>query len=116
MSSEQASCGYIFSSLTDDPDMAELVAMFVDEIPDRMASLKDSFMTGRLDVLRRTAHQLKGAAGSYGFDIVTKWAAQLKANIRDEASEELVRDALHELISVCKRMRCGAEVGAAPIR
>ena len=57
----------LYSSLGADPDLAELVAMFVDEIAGRVGRMRDCLDAGDTDGLRRAAHQLKGAAGSYGF-------------------------------------------------
>ena len=57
--------------------------------------------------MARTAHQLKGAAGSYGFDAVTPYAARLEALLREAGQEEAVLAALDELLGVCRRVRCG---------
>jgi HPt (histidine-containing phosphotransfer) domain-containing protein len=55
------------SSLAGDPDMAELVDMFLEELPQRLTVLTTAVDAGDIETLRRLAHQLKGAAGGYGF-------------------------------------------------
>ncbi|MDP6554248.1 MAG: Hpt domain-containing protein [Pirellulaceae bacterium] len=51
----------------------ELVEMYVDEMPDRIAALERAFDSGDMEGLQRAAHQMKGAAGSYGFDHWRLW-------------------------------------------
>lgn len=97
-----------FSSLGDDPDLAEVVQDFVDEMPERVAVFENAFASGDLEALRRAAHQLKGAAGSYGFDQLTPYAASVEELVRDSASDEAIRASLDELSGVCQRLRGGA--------
>jgi HPt (histidine-containing phosphotransfer) domain-containing protein len=70
-------CDAEYSTLGTDPDLHELVEEYVNEMPDRMAALGAAFKSGDLELLRRNAHQMKGAAGSYGFGQVTPYAAAL---------------------------------------
>jgi HPt (histidine-containing phosphotransfer) domain-containing protein len=79
--------------------------MFVDEMPDRIAALTDQMAGGDMEGLRQTAHQLKGAAGSYGFEPITPCAAQLEQAIRDRESLERIREATEELVDLCSRIR-----------
>ena len=64
-------------------------------------------MTDR-ESLRRTAHQMKGAAGSYGFDPLTDAAAELESAVRENQPRERIQNALEELIGRCRRIRAGA--------
>ncbi len=97
----------LYSRLGGDPDLGELVVLFVDEMPSRMATLSEYFKGGDLEGLRRITHQLKGAAGSYGFDMITPAATRLEAAIRDEEPIAQVRAALEELLTLCNRVRAG---------
>ena len=60
----------IKSTLSNDPDMIELIQMYVEEMPERIAELERSWQGTRLDELTRFAHQLKGASAGYGFEQV----------------------------------------------
>lgn len=95
----------IFSTLADDPDLGPLVEMYVSEMPDRMATLLRRFSSGDLSGLATTAHQIKGAAGSHGFDQVTPFAARLEVVAREKRPEHEVRAALDALVDVCRRLR-----------
>ena len=97
----------LYSSLAADPDLGELVEMFVDEMPNRIAAMSEQMGTSELDKLRRTAHQIKGAAGSYGFDQITPHAMRLEYALRGGEPEERIHEALDELIDVCRRARAG---------
>ena len=68
--------GYVYSRLAGDPDLGEIVDLFVEEMPERVATLLDQLQAQDWEGLRRTAHQLKGAAGSYGFDMISPCAGR----------------------------------------
>ena len=98
----------LFSSFGSDPDLGELVEMFVDEMPDRIATLSEQLDMSDWDNVRRSAHQLKGAAGSYGFSSITPYAAQLESAVDEGQPEEQIRDVVDELIGLCRRIRAGS--------
>ncbi len=97
----------IHSSMADDPDFGELVDMYVEEMPDRIAVLEESLGSGDMELLQRTAHQMKGAAGSYGFDQLTPYAAAVEAQARDGEPEENLQKTVQELLDVCRLVRAG---------
>lgn len=98
----------IYSSFGNDPDLGELVQMFVAEMPDRIAVFEQTSARGDREGLRRAAHQMKGAAGSYGFDQLTSLAATLESALLADEREEQVLNALRELIGLCRQVRSGA--------
>lgn len=97
----------IYSTLNDDEDLLDLVDLFVSEIPQRTAKLVELMSQRDIEELGRFAHQLKGAAGSYGFDVVTPYAARLEQAARSGESIEEVQAALTEVVEVCGRLRAG---------
>ena len=88
-------------------DLAELVDWFVAEVPDRIASLRHAFDAHDLAELGRLAHQIKGAAGSYGYSAVTPIAARLESAAKSAEPEDQIRTALEELTAICSRLRSG---------
>ena len=98
----------LYSTFGGDPDFGELVELFVNEMPRRLATLEQAFATGDQEELRRVAHQIRGAAGSYGFHQVTPFAARLEAALVDKQPEAEIHAAFEELIQVCHRLRAGA--------
>lgn len=107
--SPPSACGEpIYSQLAGDPDLVDLVAMFVDEIPLRMAGLRECFQAGDREQLGTLAHQLKGASGSYGFEPLSPLAARLETAARQNEPEEAMRQALEALIEMSARLRADA--------
>lgn len=97
----------VYSDLGGDPDLGELVEMFVDEMEDRIQSLRGAFDAGDLDKLRTLAHQLKGAAGSYGFGTITDAAFAVESSVRRQLSTPQIEHELESLLSLCRRARAG---------
>jgi len=98
---------YIYSRLGGDPDLGDIVGMFVEELPKRVAALLDHLSKGDWEGLQRGAHQIKGAAGSYGFDSISPVAGRLESAVRNGEPEEQIRTAIAELSDLCGRVRCG---------
>ncbi|HRJ49439.1 MAG: Hpt domain-containing protein [Phycisphaeraceae bacterium] len=106
---------FIVSEFADDPDMRELVAMFLDEMPDRIGMIEAASREGRVGDLRRLAHQLKGAAGGYGFGVVGEAAGRLEEALTAEASGSepsadlvAIRAQVEELLDMCRSVRARA--------
>ncbi len=97
---------FIYSTLADS-DLGELIEMFVQEMPERTNALESQARDRDWQQLTKTAHQLKGAAGSYGFKVITLSAAQLESALKDGRQEEEILSALDELLDLCRRMRSG---------
>jgi HPt (histidine-containing phosphotransfer) domain-containing protein len=97
----------IISALANDPVLSELVEMYVAEMPDRIADLERVFAGGDRERVRFIAHQIKGAAGSYGFDCLTKAAASLESALRADRPMEEIQRLLDELLKLCRRLSAG---------
>jgi histidine phosphotransfer protein HptB len=98
----------VYSALSEDPDLAELVDLFVRDVPDRVAALEAALDTRNWDAVRVLAHQLKGAAGSYGFPELTRRARTLESAVREGAGELALREAMESLWAISLRLRGGA--------
>jgi len=98
----------LYSTLAADPDLGEIIEMFVEEMPDRVSNLLGLLQESDWEGLRRAAHQLRGAAGSYGFDPITPSASRVEVAIRQDEPEETVRQAVAELVDLCSRVRAGS--------
>lgn len=100
----------IVSQFAADPDMVELVQMFVDEMPQRVRTIQDQWQSHSFTDLRRTAHQIKGASGGYGFPLVGQVAAKLEQALTGVLDRKTAEDlaALQQqvdaLVSVCNRV------------
>jgi len=87
--------------------LAELVELFVEEMPGRVQNFTTLLERAEWEELRRAAHQLKGAAGSYGFDAISPVAAVLEDKIRAGYPEHEICQAVEELCDICQHARAG---------
>lgn len=97
----------LYSELANDPDLGELVESFVSALPRRLESLKTGLLEDDLDAVARSAHQLKGAAGGYGFPSISDAAREVEHVVRNKSDRTVIQDAV-EMLSV----RCQAAVRA----
>lgn len=104
----------VVSELAGDPDMAELVELFVAEMPARLSALENAWATGKADAVSRLAHQLRGAAAGYGFPVIGRSAERLELDLKQLASAApdpdlaRVKAQFEELIDLCARVRPAA--------
>lgn len=94
------------SAQTTDPEFAELVEYFLDELPNRIRELEDASDSADLSQLRLYAHRLKGCASGFGFPEVGSRAAQIESSI-DRSSGvdteiESIRSEVGELTALCR--------------
>ncbi|WP_337169851.1 ATP-binding protein [Gemmatimonas aurantiaca] len=106
----------LHSEMTGDPDLAPLVARFADALPQRVATIADALQEGRLDRAAHAAHQLKGAAGSYGYPAVSDLARKLERQLEQQIGQTTTNDGstgcestLEQLQHLALAARRGAE-------
>jgi HPt (histidine-containing phosphotransfer) domain-containing protein len=62
-----------------EPDvLSEVLRLFLDEVPPRIARLCNAWETGNIQELQRTAHSLKGSAGNVGAHGMAEVCKQLE--------------------------------------
>lgn len=98
------------SEFADDPEMRELVDLFVGELPERMAAVREAFGAGDAESLRRLAHQLKGAGSGYGFGPISAAAGELERSVQvlggmgSAPALEAVAAEVDALLATCQRV------------
>lgn len=92
----------IVSDVGEDPDMVEIVVQFVKGLKTHAENLRKAQQDGDRETIRRVAHQLKGAAGGYGFPSITAAAAKLEDRARDGAP---LAQAVAEVVDLCLRAK-----------
>ena len=73
------------STMQCESSLHELLVKFIARLPQRVANLHDLVRQQNFDELRRAVHQLKGAAGGYGFPQLTDAATRAEQKISPEA-------------------------------
>ncbi len=98
----------IISDLSGDSDLIDIIEEFVDELPLRVSAMTEAMNEQNFEELRRLAHQLKGAAGGYGFPCITDSALQVEHGIdlndTNAMTQKLEKD-LEALAELCRRAR-----------
>jgi HPt (histidine-containing phosphotransfer) domain-containing protein len=98
----------IRSEFSDEPEMRELIEQFAGEMPGRVVAIRRAWEGGKTEALRRLAHQLKGAAGGYGFSVVGDTAAELEDQLcAEEPALDEVRALVASLVDLCERVKAG---------
>ena len=95
----------IISSFASDPAMADLIEMFVEELPDRAAAIQNAAQESNYRVIRNLAHQLTGSGGSCGFQTLTDAAGQVERLAANEGDLDQLNQAVRELCRICLRAR-----------
>lgn len=108
----------LLSVFEHDPEIGEIVALFVSEMPERCDELRGAVAAGDLGQAIRIAHQLKGAAGGYGFEALGAVAASSEQSLlalRDsgETTSDALRVAVTPLLDACGRVRLSTAQTAA---
>ena len=103
----------LVSQYAADPEMAELVQLFISELPVRINALEAAWTEARLADLKRMAHQLKGSCGGYGFPSIGAAAEALETGLRaipgtdSQAALDGLAAEFRELVELCSRAARG---------
>jgi len=101
----------LYSEMHDDPEFQELIGSFVRDLPPRIAQLEQSRASDDTAALGRCAHQLKGAAGGYGYPSISAAAREVEQDVVRGASASDIDAALAVLVARC---RAAVQALAAP--
>ena len=85
--------------------MAPIIARFVAALPTRVHALRAELWVAGSATLPRLVHQLKGAAGGYGFPAISSAAANVEQVLVANGSPDELASALDELDALCRRVR-----------
>lgn len=83
--------------------MIDLVEEFVNELPQRLSSLQRAFESQQIEEVRSLAHQLKGAGGGHGYQILTEKAGILEKQAVD-GDLEAIKSGIEDLVQVIARV------------
>ncbi|MBH24928.1 MAG: hypothetical protein CMH57_10835 [Myxococcales bacterium] len=94
------------SQYASDPDMDELIDMFVARLPIQIHSMRESLKGDVHPDFVQSVHQLKGTGALVGFDPISQSAAIIQREYREVGrSPAELRDEIERLILLCRRAR-----------
>jgi signal transduction histidine kinase/FixJ family two-component response regulator/HPt (histidine-containing phosphotransfer) domain-containing protein len=99
---ELAVSGPLVSEFANDADMVEIIGIFVGGMPARAALLREASVHGDRAMLERLAHQLRGAAGGFGFAPISAEAERLELASKSGDTAMLERH-VAALVELCSR-------------
>jgi diguanylate cyclase (GGDEF)-like protein/PAS domain S-box-containing protein len=102
----------LVSEFANDPDIGDLVESFVAGLPAQMRTINDALERGDRGMVVHFTHQLKGAAGGYGFPSITLAAGRLEQFAKTDG--ELSADLLVELNQLCASTQRSPAVQSLP--
>ena len=111
----------LLSEFAGDEEMLEMLETFVNSLVDRIELIDKLFTNQEWTKLKDMGHQLKGAAGGYGFPAITELAAQVERLSQQAADSELdnendsinqLKSCVDGLIYTCRRAILGGTIDA----
>lgn len=97
----------LISDFADDPDMLEIIEMFVDGLSERIDSILTAFEDRNFTSVSGIAHQLKGASGGYGYPSLSELAFEVEQLAKRNAEDGQMEAALTVLVAECRRAIVG---------
>jgi CheY-like chemotaxis protein/HPt (histidine-containing phosphotransfer) domain-containing protein len=97
------------SIYADKPVIARVLPSFVGCLNDRVHEMNAALAGGEFEELRRFAHQLKGAGGSYGYPSISTAALALETDAREKRAEA-AKASLAKLAALCQAAVRGFEI------
>ncbi len=102
----------LYSAFAGDPDLADILPQFIDGLPETARKLDSAAARNDAATLSRLVHQLKGAAGGYGFPTITAQAKVVEDAIRLGIPQAELTLAVQELLRLCSSARTGSPATA----
>ena len=104
--------GPLVSTYADDPDVADILEGFIEGLDKQLSDMGNALSDDRFDDLKRFAHRLKGAGGSYGYPSLTD-----VCKILEDAAAAKDRDAaknmLEKVADLCRAIKEGYQTTVA---
>jgi HPt (histidine-containing phosphotransfer) domain-containing protein len=99
----------LLSTFVEEPAIAEILPIFLQNLPSYLRRIEDAIAVGDLDVAARTCHDLKGAAGGYGYPSISALASTIEVSMRVGDFGGKVKEQLELLRELCQRAAKGLE-------
>ncbi|MHC4876921.1 MAG: ATP-binding protein [Planctomycetota bacterium] len=97
----------LLSDFADDAEMMEIIEPFVLGLDERVGSMREAVNAHDYESLSCTAHQLKGAAGGYGFPSISDAARVVEVGAKTKETVGVLAEAVSTVASLCRGARLG---------
>lgn len=100
------------STYADDPAIAEILPLFLNNVPKYLGDLEARLEHQDWAGAARVCHDLKGTAGGYGYPDIGAATLRLETELKGGCQPALVQSYLHEVRTLCLRARLGVAPAA----
>ena len=100
------------SLLEEEPELFDLVAQFVERLPQQLAGIGLALDEQNWPALKQEVHDLKGLGSSFGFPIISAIAGQIEDQLKLQRYDN-ISPLLDELNSICQRITLIDNPGSA---
>ncbi|HWP40947.1 MAG TPA: ATP-binding protein, partial [Tepidisphaeraceae bacterium] len=108
--------GMLVSSLEGNERFREVLERFVSRLPQRIDQITRLMQQRDLEELARAVHQMKGAAGGYGFAPISEAAWRAEQCIKASGSLEEIAAEVQKLVRLVRRVKGFADPEPTPDR
>lgn len=91
------------SEFEDDPIIGPVLNIFLESIPERMATLDRAVEAASREDITKIAHQLRGSAGAFGFSGITVAAGKLEDAVITGQNLQKIKDLAKALMALTNR-------------
>jgi len=100
-------CEPLLSDFADDEEMMEIIEPFVSGLDERVATMQQALASSDYEALSCVAHQLKGAAGGYGYPSISDAAKVLELGAKSREPVSSLEAPLARVVALCAAARVG---------
>ncbi len=93
----------ITSNLLGDVHLQPVIDVFMEELPELVTQISDACQELDFELLKKLTHQLKGASGSAGFMVLSKYLSNVEVMLANKEIEN-TKKAIDELGDFCKKI------------
>ena len=93
----------ITSVLADDQNLKPVIDVFIEELPEMVTKIARASQEMDFELLKGLAHQLKGASGSAGFAVLSKYVGSMENLLADKEIEK-IKKTIDQLGEFCKKV------------
>ena len=101
---ETTAASALVSTMQEEPAVQKLLARFIARLPDRVALLQSLTRQQDIESLQTAVHQLRGAAGGYGFPMLTERAGVVEKKIRAGEALDAIQNDIAALVELVRRV------------
>jgi PAS domain S-box-containing protein len=98
----------IISKLVNDPELCEVMEIFIAELPLQLQKIAQAIDEKQLDQLCRLVHTLKGSCSSAGYPVLMEKARGVEQLVKDDVSFEEIHAKMQELNQLCQKAMAAA--------